>query len=128
MKRSFTLVELMLVVVIIGILASIAVPNIVGKADKARRAAAKADVESNLPSAIDMYEMDVGEYPQSLADLITNPGVENWDGPYLKKVPKDPWKREYHYKVPGDHGLGYDVACMGKDGTLGTEDDIIGWE
>ncbi|MBN3039509.1 MAG: type II secretion system major pseudopilin GspG [Candidatus Omnitrophica bacterium] len=128
MNKSFTLVELMLVVIIIGILGSIVVPRLAGKAEKARVAAARADVESNIPAALDMYEMDVGEYPQNLQDLIQNPGTEGWDGPYLKKLPKDPWKRDYYYKTPGDHGIDYDIASSGKDGTIGSDDDITGWQ
>ncbi|UCC95465.1 MAG: type II secretion system major pseudopilin GspG [Candidatus Omnitrophota bacterium] len=128
MKRSFTLIELMLVVIIIIILASVAAPRLVGKAEKARRAAAKADVEANIPSALELYEMDVGEFPKKLEDLIQNPGVDNWDGPYLKRLPKDPWGREYEYYFPGTHSFDYDLASKGKDGVFGTEDDIANWE
>lgn len=127
MKKSFTLVELMLVIVIISILGSIVVPRLAGRAEKARQAAAKADIEANLPAALDMYEMDVGEYPQNLQDLVQDPGVDNWAGPYLKKLPRDPWGKDYYYKNPGDHGLDYDLASLGRDGSLGSEDDIVAW-
>jgi general secretion pathway protein G len=128
MRKAFTLIELMLVVIIIGVLASLVVPRLAGRAEKARRVAAKADVAANIPSALDLYEMDMGEYPPRLEDLIQSPGSENWDGPYLKKLPKDPWGAEYYYKYPGDHALDYDLASKGKDRTLGTEDDVTNWE
>ncbi len=128
-KKSFTLIELMLVVIIIGILASLVIPRLAGRAERARRIAAKADVQANIPSALDLYEMDVGEYPQRLEDLITPPaGVENWNGPYLRKLPKDPWGRNYYYKYPGEHNTDYDLASLGKDGVLDTEDDVTNWE
>jgi len=127
MKRAFTLVELMLVIVIISILGSIVVPRLAGRAEKARQVAAKADVEANLPAALDMYDMDVGEYPQNLQDLVEDSGADNWAGPYLKKLPRDPWGKDYYYKNPGDRGLDYDLASLGRDGTLGSEDDVVGW-
>ena len=128
MKRAFTLIELMLVVIIVGVLASLVVPRLAGKAEKARKAAAKADIEANIPSALDLYEMDMGEYPQRMEDLLQNPGGDSWDGPYLKKMPKDPWGKEYYYKTPGDHGFDYDLASKGRDGTLGSDDDVTNWE
>ena len=128
MKKSFTLLELMLVAIIILVLAGLALPRLAGKAEKVRKAAAKVDIEANIPSALDLYEMDVGEYPKSLQDLVQDPGEENWDGPYLKKVPQDPWKKEYHYKYPSDHGIDYDLASKGRDGVLGSEDDVTNWE
>jgi general secretion pathway protein G len=129
MKKAFTLIELMLVVIIIGLLASAVVPRLAGRAERARRITAKADVEANISSALDLYEIDVGEYPKSLQDLLTNSsGVSNWNGPYLKKMPKDPWGRDYHYKYPGEHNTDYDLASAGKDGILGSEDDITNWQ
>jgi len=128
MKKAFTLIELMLVIIIIGILGSIVVPRLAGRAEKARLAAARADVEANLPAALDMYEMDVGEYPQNLQDLVEDPGADNWAGPYLKKLPRDPWGKDYYYKNPADYGFDYDLASLGRDGTFGSEDDIVGWQ
>jgi len=128
MRKSFTLIELMLVVIIIGVLASLVVPRLAGKSEKARKIAAKADIEANIPSALGLYEMDVGLYPQQLEDLLQNPGEDNWEGPYLKKLPKDPWGREYNYVYPGAHDSDYDLSSPGRDGVLGNEDDIINWE
>ena len=129
MKKSFTLIELMLVVVIIGVLASLVVPRLAGRADRAREGAAKADVEANLPSAIDMFEMDTGRYPTSLDELLQQPsGITNWRGPYLKKPALDPWGKPYQYKAPGDHNKDYDLWSMGKDGVSGNEDDVKNWQ
>lgn len=119
----------MLVVVIIGVLAALVVPRLAGRADQAREGAAKADVEANLPSAIDMFEMDTGGYPTNLNDLLQQPsGITNWRGPYLKKPPLDPWGRPYQYKAPGDHNKDYDLWSMGKDGTSGNDDDVKNWQ
>lgn len=128
MKKSFTLIELMLVVIIIGVLATVVVPRLAGKAERARETTAKAAVEANIPSVLDLYEMEVGEYPREIGDLMAQPsGAENWHGPYLKKMPVDPWGKEYYYKSPGEHNADYDLASTGRDGVLGTEDDIVNW-
>ncbi|MFH1768773.1 MAG: type II secretion system major pseudopilin GspG [Candidatus Omnitrophota bacterium] len=130
MKKSFTLIELMLVVIIIGVLASLVVPHLAGRAERARRVAAGADIEANIPSGLDLYEMDMGAYPQTIEELVENSsGDTNWQGPYLKKIPKDPWGKEYSYKYPGEHNTSYyDLASLGRDGILGSEDDIKNWE
>ncbi|MFQ5680783.1 MAG: type II secretion system major pseudopilin GspG [Candidatus Omnitrophota bacterium] len=129
LKKAFTLIELMLVVIIIGVLASLVVPRMTGKAEKARRVAAEADIKTNISAALDLYEMDVGNYPARLEDLAQPVSVsENWDGPYLRKISRDPWGRPYYYKSPGEYNRDYDLASFGKDGILGTEDDITNWE
>jgi len=129
MKKAFTLIELMLVVIIIGVLASLVVPRLTGRAERARRIAAEADVKRNIPSALDLYEMDTGEYPSDLSALVADSSsVAGWNGPYLKKFPKDPWGNPYHYKYPGEHSVDYDLASGGRDGVMGSEDDITSWE
>jgi len=129
MKKAFTLIELMLVVVIIGVLASLVVPRLAGRAERARRIAASADVKAHIPSALDLYEMDMGEYPEGLSGLADNVSASpGWAGPYLNKVPKDPWGREYIYKYPGEHGTDYDLFSSGKDGISGNEDDVASWD
>ncbi|MDR0994306.1 MAG: type II secretion system major pseudopilin GspG [Verrucomicrobiota bacterium] len=119
---GFTLVEILLVVVIIGILASVAVPRLTGAADKARNTAAKQAI-SNIESAIDRYEMDCARLPDSLQNLITQSNEKNWDGPYIRKAEslKDPWGNDYQYTKQGKT---YTVASAGADGNFGTEDDI----
>ena len=91
-KRGFTLIEIMLVVIIIGILVAMLVPNIAGRSEQARKTAARTDIESNLSTALDLYRMDVGQYPtteQGLSSLVTLPTASpvpaQWNGPYLKK-------------------------------------------
>ncbi len=129
MRRNtgFTLIELMVVVLIIGVLAALIVPNVVGRADDAKVAAAKQDVAS-LMQALKLYRLDNGRFPsgeQGLAALTTKPTVEpippNWKtGGYIERLPKDPWGNTYHYANPGVHAE-VDVMSYGSDGKPGGE-------
>lgn len=130
MKKAFTLIELMLVVIIIGVLSAMVVPRLAGRSEQARVQAAKTDINSSIPLALDLYEMDTGSYPDDLDSLRSRPAQdgENWRGPYLKKKPVDPWSRPYLYKFPGEHNReGYDLYSLGKDGQAGTSDDVVNW-
>lgn len=133
--RGFSLIEIMVVVVILGILASIVVPNIIRRPDEARIVKAKQDVLA-IENALDLYRLDNGVYPttdQGLIALVEKPTSSpipgNWK-PYLKSLPKDPWGRDYLYLNPGQHG-DIDVFTLGADGQPGGKDvdaEIGNWD
>jgi len=133
-REGFTLIELLMVMAIIGLLAALVVPKFMGKVGKAYQQAAQTQIEL-FGAALDAYRLDLGKYPtteQGLEALRIQPeDAENWDGPYLKKkIPFDPWKNEYVYKSPGDHG-DYDIISYGADGKEGGENedqDIVSWK
>lgn len=130
-KKGFTLIEIMLVVIIIGVLSAMVIPRLVGRSEQARMAAASADIEANISVALDLYELDNGSYPDSLESLMREPSPApiNWNGPYLKKRPIDPWGEEYYYKFPGERNKGgYDLYSYGSDKTSGGDDDVTNWE
>jgi len=132
-RKGFTLIELLVVMVILAMLAAIVGPKLFTKVGKGKQAAAKTQIEM-LGQALDSYRLDTGHYPntsQGLNALVTNPGVEGWDGSYLKKaLPNDPWMKPYQYQSPGTHG-DYDLFSYGADGAPGGEGenkDVNSWE
>jgi general secretion pathway protein G len=138
-ERGFTLIELMVVIVILGILAGLIIPRIMGRPDEARRAKARMQIES-IETALKLYKLDSGNYPtteQGLRALVEQPAIgppaKNWrQGGYLEKgrIPKDPWDRDFVYISPGVHG-DYDMSSFGADGEPGGEGknkDINSWE
>ena len=134
MQRGFTLLEVMVVVVILGILAALVVPKIISRPDEARALAAKQDIAS-LMQALKLYRLDNQRYPateQGLQALVTRPAsAPNWKaGGYVERLPKDPWGNPYQYLNPGVHGE-LDVFSMGADGASGGEGndaDIGSWQ
>lgn len=126
-KSGFTLVEIMVVVVIIGLLAAIVVPAVLSRVEQARRTTAKTQIES-LVSALEMYRLDNGAYPttqQGLEALVKKPTLapipkKYPNEPYIKSVPADPWKNPYIYRSPGERGL-FDIISTGPDSEEGGE-------
>ena len=134
-RRGFTLIEMMVVMVIIGLLMALVGPRFIRQEEKARVRAARAQIEL-LGTALDTFRLDVGRYPttqEGLGALRQRPfGLDRWDGPYLKKdVPKDTWDRPYQYRSPGEAGRPYDLVSLGADGAPGGDGDnrdLTSWE
>ncbi|HPI97867.1 MAG TPA: type II secretion system major pseudopilin GspG [Synergistales bacterium] len=136
-KRGFTLVEILVVVVILGLLATLVVPRVVGRGEEAKRTAALVQIRE-IEQALDLFKLDNGFYPtteQGLDALMEKPSISpeprryREDG-YMKKIPQDPWGGEYIYRSPGDHDE-YDLFSPGPDGEEGGEGknaDIVSWE
>ena len=134
-SAGFTLVELLVVLAILGLIATIAVPQTIGYLGRAKSNTAGIQID-NLGAALDLYRLDVGRYPsdsEGLGALVNQPGeVRNWAGPYIKKESSllDPWDQPYQYRFPGQNGE-YDLFTLGADGQDGGEGenlDVVSWE
>lgn len=135
LSRGFTLVELLVVLVILGLIAAFVGPEVMKYLGRANTDAARIQVE-RLASVLDLYRLELGDYPDAEAGLTAlverPPGAERWNGPYIKKAEglKDPWGRPYRYRYPGEHG-DYDLYSLGKDdqeGGKGENQDIRNWQ
>jgi general secretion pathway protein G len=135
-QRGFTLIEIMVVVIIIGLLAAVIVPSVINKVDEARVAKAKSDIQG-LETALTMFRLDNSKYPttdqglQALVQQPTDPSIRHWRvGGYLQRISKDPWGADYQYVAPGTHGKEFDLYTLGADGQPGGEGpnaDIGNW-
>lgn len=133
-QRGFTLVELLVVIIVLGLLVGLVGPRLFGRVGQSKTATARAQIEL-LGAALDQYRLDVGGYPtsaQGLEGLMQNPNATDWNGPYLKKaLPKDPWGNPYRYRCcPGQHG-DYDLWSEGADnapGGDGENADVTSWD
>lgn len=133
-EKGFSLIELLIVMVILGMLAALVGPRMFGKVDKSKQKAAKTQI-ALFETSLDMYRLDMGKFPtsdQGLQALRTRPDdASKWDGPYIpKEIPVDPWGNSFIYICPGEHG-DYDIVSLGADGSEGGEGidrDIVSWK
>ena len=132
-EKGFSLIELIVVLVILGLLATVVGPQVMRRLGEGKAEIAKIQVDQ-FSGALGLFQFDVGRYPNSaegMEALIRDPGIDNWSGPYLDKntIPKDPWGRDYEYRSPGQHG-DYDLWSNGADGMAGGEGinaDVTSW-
>ncbi len=132
---GFTLVEILVVMVILGMLFGLVGPRVINYLSRAKTDVTRIQLE-NIATALDLYRLDVGRYPsqeEGLGALVAGPaGVERWRGPYLKDkaMPLDPWDRDYIYAIPGSHDGSFDLSSLGSDGAEGGDEeaaDITNW-
>lgn len=130
-KKGFTLIELLIVMAILALLAGLVGPTLWNKLAGAKRDVTATQIK-NFESALDSYRLDMGKFPKELNELLKDStGKSAWDGPYIKKIPKDPWENDYQYVSPGKHNKDYDLYSMAADGQEGGEEDnkdITNWE
>lgn len=128
---GFTLVELLVVLAILGLLAGLVGPQVMKFLGSSKTKTAALQIE-DLAATLDLYRLEIGNYPESLDALVQDPGnAPNWNGPYLRKgdVPKDPWGNEYQYRAPGQHGPVdiWSLGADGQDGGEGEDSDVTSW-
>lgn len=130
-EQGMTLIELIMVVVILAMLVAALGLTLRGKLGQSKEKIAQIEIAA-IEGGLDLYMVEVGSYPsegEGLEALRSNPGNSaNWNGPYLKKTPIDPWQTPYSYRFPSQHGLDYDLCSNGPDKIEGGDDDICNWE
>lgn len=130
-QNAFTLIELLIVMAILALLAGLVGPTLWNKLSGAKRDVTATQIK-NIESSLDSYRLDMGKFPKELSELIVDStGKSAWDGPYMKKIPKDPWESDYQYVSPGQHNKDYDLYSMAADSQEGGEEDnkdITNWE
>ncbi|MCK5647514.1 MAG: type II secretion system major pseudopilin GspG [Gammaproteobacteria bacterium] len=130
-QNAFTLIELLIVMAILALLAGLVGPTLWNKLSGAKRDVTATQIK-NIESSLDSYRLDMGKFPKELSELIVDStGKSAWDGPYMKKIPKDPWESDYQYVSPGQHNKDYDLYSMAADNQEGGEEDnkdITNWE
>jgi len=130
-QSGFTLIELLIVMAILALLAGLVGPTLWNKLGGAKTDTAATQIKS-FEAALDSYRLDIGKYPKSMDDLVkNNSGKSRWNGPYIKKLPMDPWGNSYQYQKPGKHNKDYDLFSYGADGQEGGEEsedkDVTNW-
>ncbi len=129
--KGFTLIEMLLVVILIGVLAAMVIPRLTGRSEEARISVAQADIDINIPTGLKIYELDNGVFPttgEGLDALLKKSSLANsWKGPYLERKPIDPWGNPYKYISPGTRRTDYDLYSLGRDGVQ-SSDDVVNWE
>ena len=130
-QSGFTLIELLIVMAILALLAGLVGPTLWNKLAGAKTDTAATQIKS-FEAALDSYRLDIGKYPKEMQDLVKNSsGKSSWNGPYMKKIPLDPWGNGYQYQKPGRHNKDYDLYSFGADGQEGGEEaedkDVTNW-
>jgi general secretion pathway protein G len=131
-EKGFSLIELIVVLVILGLLAAVVGPKLINKLGESKEKIAKLQI-AEFGNALQLFALEVGRLPDSsegLDALVRNPGnIPSWRGPYVSKseLPKDPWGRAYIYRSPGQHAE-FEIISLGPDGAEGTDDDVVSWK
>ena len=128
-RRAFTLLEVLMVIVILGILVAVVSTQIVGQGERARVDLTRTEIKGKLVNAVEQFRLHMNRLPESLEELLNKPtddeSAKRWGGPYIDKASlKDAWEREYHYELDSESMNGYMIGSEGKDGSWGTDDDI----